>query len=187
MGNACDNCPYVTNPDQANYDGNAWGDACDNCPTVANPNQADGDGDGRGDACDNCPTVSNSGQEDTDGDGMGDACDNCPTVANPDQADWDGDGVPGTQPPPYATWGGDACDDSDGDSQGRGTAAGLGFFRDSVELFMGTDPSDDCSDQPSDADAWPPDFNASGTVNDADGAWFQQHCLDQPAPPRAAT
>jgi hypothetical protein len=31
-GDACDNCPYVLNPDQSNWDGDSDGDACDTCP-----------------------------------------------------------------------------------------------------------------------------------------------------------
>lgn len=46
----------------------------DNCPMVSNPGQADTDGDLIGDACDNCPNESNSYQWDVDGDGVGDAC-----------------------------------------------------------------------------------------------------------------
>ncbi|HKQ62042.1 MAG TPA: metallophosphoesterase, partial [Candidatus Polarisedimenticolaceae bacterium] len=128
-----DNCPTVSNPSQANADGDAFGDACDtctdtdgdgrgnpgypantcaldNCPTVSNPSQANADGDATGDACDICT--------DTDGDGFGNpgysantcATDNCPTAANASQANADGDTT------------GDACDtctDTDGDGRGN--------------------------------------------------------------------
>ncbi len=88
-----DNCPSVSNYDQADVDSDGVGDACDNCPLVPNPDQADADGDGLGDACDRCPLDYNPDQTDTDRDGVPDACDNCPRVSNPDQADTDGDGV----------------------------------------------------------------------------------------------
>jgi hypothetical protein len=93
VGDACDNCPLVTNADQADGDADGVGDACDNCPTAANVFQEDFDGDGIGDMCDNCPEAINADQADTDEDGVGDLCDNCPTVANADQADTDEDGV----------------------------------------------------------------------------------------------
>ncbi|MHB8811158.1 MAG: LamG-like jellyroll fold domain-containing protein [Desulfobulbaceae bacterium] len=69
-----DNCPYVTNADQADTDGDTLGDACDNCPATANATQVDTDNDGVGDACDNCVSVVNVDQTDSDCDGKGDAC-----------------------------------------------------------------------------------------------------------------
>jgi len=101
LGDACDNCPHVSNPSQEDADGDGLGDSCDNCPTTPTPNQSDRDQDGIGDVCDdcidpdhdgfgdgdsvpggcpldNCPTAANAGQEDADLDGVGDVCDQCP-------------------------------------------------------------------------------------------------------------
>lgn len=69
IGDATDNCPDVTNENQANADGDAQGDACD----------ADDDNDGTADATDNCP-LNPTVQGDTDGDGVGDACDPSPGI-----------------------------------------------------------------------------------------------------------
>jgi hypothetical protein len=111
-----DNCPDVSNADQANMDYDALGDACDDSSSVE-----DIDGDGVIDNADNCPNDANADQLDTDNDQIGDACDptpnmadidqdgvedsldNCKYDANSDQADWNNNSK------------GDVCDDSDGD------------------------------------------------------------------------
>lgn len=120
FGDACDNCPQVSNSDQSDSDGDGTGDSCDNCPLTSNADQADRDSDQLGDACDACPgspslsgdqdgdgtpdvrdnclCLPNANQADGDGDGVGDACDNCPALANVSQKDSDRDGL------------GDTCD-----------------------------------------------------------------------------
>uniref|UniRef100_A0AAR5P3M5 Cartilage oligomeric matrix protein n=1 Tax=Dendroctonus ponderosae TaxID=77166 RepID=A0AAR5P3M5_DENPD len=132
IGDVCDNCVNVYNPDQSDIDNDDIGDACDpdmdndgilnerdNCPRHANRNQLDSDGDGLGDVCDNCPSRYNPEQEDVnenlvgdvcetrndiDRDGVNDERDNCVSAPNPSQMDTDYDGL------------GDECDkDLDGD------------------------------------------------------------------------
>jgi photosystem II stability/assembly factor-like uncharacterized protein len=102
-----DNCPDMSNPDQADSDYDYWGDVCDNCPFDYNDTQTDSDSDRVGDICDNCPLVANPDQSDIDGDGIGDACDNCPTVPNPTQADSNLNGI------------GDACEEGGGGGSGQ--------------------------------------------------------------------
>ncbi len=108
----------------------------------------DGDDDGAQDGTDNCPSTSNPFQEDADSDGLGDACDPCPE--NPD------------------------CD---GDSLGLGDPFGL-FFRDEVELFLGTLPLVACpatsTPDDEDPDALGPDFDDSQDVDGSDIFLFAQ-------------
>ena len=84
--------------------------------------------------------INQSCDGDSDGDGLSDVEDNCPSVANADQSNFDGCSL------------GDVCDDMDTDD-----------FLDAAELHVGTDPLDDCPDDPTD-DAWPLDINIDATV-----------------------
>ncbi len=83
--NISDNCPFISNSDQLNTDGDLYGNVCDvdddndafgddadNCPLNYNPDQLDTDNDGQGDVCD----------VDDDGDGAIDSADNCPLTPN---------------------------------------------------------------------------------------------------------
>ncbi len=52
VADSVDNCPLVTNTDQANSDADSFGNFCDNCPTIDNNDQADSNQNGIGDVCD---------------------------------------------------------------------------------------------------------------------------------------
>lgn len=171
IGDACDNCPMVPNPDQGDTDLNGVGDACalcppfrdddgddvcddvDNCRFTPNPDQDDSDGDGFGDACDLC---SGSGPYDSDGDGPCDEIDNCRFRVNPDQADGDGDGA------------GEVCDNcpglanpgqADSDNNGVGDACAV------CAPFQDSDGDNICDD----VDSCPHRFNADQADGDGDG------------------
>jgi hypothetical protein len=70
-----DDCPIPPSQDpdgDCKPDNDCIGDECDNCPGIFNPDQADSDGDGIGDACDDCDD-----RIDTDGDQIPDCIDDC--------------------------------------------------------------------------------------------------------------
>ena len=64
-----------TNPFIQDSDGDNRWDGVDNCPTLSNGDQADVDLDQVGDSCDNCPSDHDRSQSDIDLDGEGDVCD----------------------------------------------------------------------------------------------------------------
>ncbi len=64
-------------------DGDGTADSADNCPDISNADQADTDSDGVGNSCDNCLTNSNPNQTDTDSDGVGDACESTAAAITP--------------------------------------------------------------------------------------------------------
>ena len=63
VGDAIDNCPEISNPNQLDTNDNGIGDVCD-----------DRDGDGVIDNVDNCPNQANADQSDTNNNGIGDIC-----------------------------------------------------------------------------------------------------------------
>ncbi|MBU2882845.1 PHB depolymerase family esterase [Psychrosphaera sp. B3R10] len=81
-------CSAQTGPIDSDNDG--IDDNLDNCPNMTNSDQADNDNDGLGNVCDATP---NGGSTDSDSDGIADSLDNCPNMANSDQADNDSDGL----------------------------------------------------------------------------------------------
>jgi MYXO-CTERM domain-containing protein len=151
-----DNCPFMSNYDQADADGDLVGDACDNCPLNHNPTQSDVDGDKVGDAC----------SPDIDGDGVLNELDNCPTIPNKDQANNDGDAYAMDGAGNFLS-GGDACDpDDDNDTLPDVTDPCRLVANDPITGdLLGTGPCDDDPDNdgiPTSIDNCPYIYNPAG-------------------------
>ncbi|MBL6733391.1 MAG: thrombospondin type 3 repeat-containing protein [Candidatus Poseidonia sp.] len=176
-----DNCPKLANPDQANYDGDAFGDLCDD----------DDDDDGVSDLTDDCPTgeigwLANANTDhdgdgcrdlnedlDDDEDGVFDTNDLCPTgpvgwVSTPENdietdgcadIDTDGDGFvdQADNCPAFAN-----PTQADLDNDGVGDGCDADKDGDGIPI-----PADNC---PNDLNSW-----ISFTWNDYDG----DGCLDE--------
>ncbi|MBN1491420.1 MAG: thrombospondin type 3 repeat-containing protein [Phycisphaerae bacterium] len=177
VADAADNCPLVSNADQADTEqdaggtvvGDGVGDACDNCPMVVNPAQEDTDGDLVGNACDNCVSVPNPNQLDTNGDGEGDACDNdddgddipdsednCPLVPNANQLDTDWDGF------------GDACDPDDDNDGIPDNEDNCPKIYNPGQQDLDGDGTGDACDNDQDGDGVPDDVDNCPLVPNAD-------------------
>ncbi|MFO1348237.1 MAG: FG-GAP-like repeat-containing protein [Pseudomonadales bacterium] len=99
-------------------------DNADNCPSVSNADQADADSDGVGDVCDAFP-LDASEPVDADNDGVGDNADNCPSVSNSNQLDWDDNGIGDACDAPVPV-----PSDTDGTAKAEKTGAAVAFAGD---------------------------------------------------------
>jgi len=78
-----DNCPNISNANQADNDNDGLGNVCDDTPDGVLPTD-DADSDSISDSVDNCPNISNANQADNDNDGLGNVCDDSPDGDIPD-------------------------------------------------------------------------------------------------------
>ena len=127
-----DNCRFVSNPGQFDFDGDGRGDVCDDdidddrwsnsheARAGTDPFDADSDGDSLLDSREEEWNDTDPLQADTDDDGIRDDVDNRGAVANPDQVGTDGDAL------------GDACDEDDDNDR----------LADGLESRLGLDPLD---------------------------------------------
>jgi len=160
-----DGCPDTDNDMDGICDPGLTSYACsgsDGCPNVAEDYDAFRDTDG-------CP------DPDNDTDGFPDVTDDCPATdwtAGPDGIPCSGDDNVNTCEDYDGIMDTDGChdspgDDYDGDSMGRVNQQGFPVFWDEVEVYLGTDPLDNCPDNSAD-DAWPLDINMDTYVTMAD-------------------
>jgi len=166
-----DGCPEADNDmdgicDPWYGESSCWGS--DDCPNVPEDYDSYQDDDG-------CPDADN------DGDFFPDYADDCPGT----DASTGDDGIPCTDDPGEIN----TCEDYDGiiDWDGCHDSPGADYdldeFSDEEETHIGTDPTDDCPDEPGYLDAWPYDNNVDTKSNVMDVLEYKGHlqiCLPDP-------